>query len=99
MGYGIHTKYPNLIGIDPHFHLFLFKMPPSLTPKHDENTHHLNSNSIKNWRNDVYAFHFTTPTPEELLNEESLYQSKKIFGEMGRFILEKAVMDIKNMTL
>ena len=33
------------------------------------------------------------------MNEEALYQSKTIFGEMGRFILEKAIMDIKNMTL
>ena len=99
--YKLQEKYPELVKIDPHFQVICFysKCHPTWHPQyHNEKIDHLNSNSIKDWRNDVYAFHFTTPTPKELTNEKALYQSKTIFAEIGQFILEKASLGLKNKT-
>ena len=98
--YKLLEKYPNLIGIDPHFQVICFysKCHPTWHPNyHKQSIDHLNSNSIKDWRNDVYAFHFTTPTPKELTSEKELFNSKTIFAEIGKFILEKAKIDVKIM--
>ena len=56
---------------------------------HNHNVHHLSSPSLKNWRQDSYAYHFTS-MPRELQNETALMASNSIFAQMGRYILEKA---------
>lgn len=91
--YRIKERHPDLVLINPRLQVtcFEYKCHPTWWPNyHDENVHHLNSNSLPNWRTDVYAFHWTLPTPPELLNEENLYKSDTIFAEIGRHILEKA---------
>ena len=96
--YKLQEKYPQLIRLDPHFQVicFEYKCHPTWHPEyHNESIHHLNTNSIKDWRNDVYAFHWTLPTPPELMNESALIRSTTMFAEIGRFILEKAGVDIK----
>ena len=57
---------------------------------HDENNDHVTSNSIPNWREDVYAFHWTHPNPREYANETTLVNSKGMFAEIGQFVLKSA---------
>ena len=96
--YKVLEKYPNLIRIDPHFQVICYnlKCHPTWHPQfHKDNIHHLNSDSIKYWKHDTYAFHWTAPTPPELIDETSLYHSKSMFAKIGRFILEEAGVDIR----
>ena len=96
--YKVLEKHPNLIRIDPHFQVICYnlKCHPTWHPQfHKDNIHHLNSDSIKYWKHDTYAFHWTAPTPPELTDETSLYRSKSMFAKIGRFILEEAGVDIR----
>ena len=91
--YKIKERHPDLVRIDPHLQVicYKYKCHPTWHPEyHNESVHHLNSNSIKNWREDVYAFHWTLPTPPELHNKTALIKSDSMFAEIGRYILEKA---------
>ena len=91
--YRIKERHPEMVRIDPRLQVICYesKCHPTWYPDyHDERVHHLNSNPITDWRNDVYAFHWTLPTPVELLSEENLIRNNTMFSEIGKFILEKA---------
>ena len=44
------------------------------------------------WRNDTFAFHFTSPIPSALRTPKSLMKSVGMFAEIGKMILEAADM-------
>ncbi|CAH1790244.1 unnamed protein product, partial [Owenia fusiformis] len=91
--YKVQERHPELINLDPHLQVicFQFKCHPTWYPNyHNASIHHENTNSIKNWRNDTYAFHWTLPTPPELRSMEAAVQSKTIFAEIAQFVLKKA---------
>ena len=91
--YRVKERHPELVLINPHLQVicFEFKCHPTWLPEyHNESIHHMNSPSIKDWRNDAYAFHMTLPTPYELRSEEELMKSDTIFAQMGKHVLEKA---------
>ena len=70
---------------------FEFKCHPTWWSEyHNESIHHENSDSLKDWRNDAYSYHFTLPTPKEFLSEENLLNSNSMFSEMGKNVLMKA---------
>ena len=96
--YKVLEKYPNLIRIEPRFQVICYhlKCHPTWHPQyHEEDIHHLNSDSIKYWQYDTYSYQLTTPTPLELTDETSLYHSNTIFAKIGKFILMEAGVDIK----
>jgi len=93
--YRIKERHPDLILVDPHLQVTCYQSlcHPTWWPDyHNESVHHLNSNSIRNWRTDVYAFHWTLPTPFELKNHVNLLSRSKdtMFSEIGKYVLEKA---------
>ena len=91
--YRIKERHPDYVKIDPHLQIicYQYKCRPTWWPGyHNESIHFLNTPSIKNWREDAYAFHWTLPTPPELEGEEALLSSTTMFGEIGRYVLEKA---------
>lgn len=70
---------------------FEYKCHPTWWPNyHNEQIHHLNSPSISNWRTDAYAFHWTLPTPPELMSEQALLASNTMFAEIGKHVLRMA---------
>ena len=101
--YKIKERHPELVLINPHLQVtcFQFVCHPTWWPNyHNESIHHLNSNSIKDWKNEIYAFHWTMPTPPELENEQKLVVSKTLFADIGRYILHKAgVLKEDNRTI
>lgn len=93
--YRIQERHPDLVLVDPHLQIICFRSlcHPTWWPNyHNESIHHLNSNSIKNWRNDTYAFHWTLPTPYELLNHSTLLSSHSMFSEIAVTVLQEANM-------
>ena len=91
--YKLQEKYPNLIRVDPRLQVicYHFRCHPTWHPQYqNERIDHLNSRSIKDWKVDTYAFHWTYPTPPELKNEAALYRSNTMFAKIGQFILEKS---------
>ena len=91
--YRIKERHPESVLIDPHLQVICFKFlcHPTWWPGyHNESVHHLNSPSIKNWREDTYAFHWTLPTPPELENEVALMNSDSMFAEVAKNVLVKA---------
>jgi hypothetical protein len=93
--YRILERQPDLVRIDPHLQVtcFMSKCHPTWWPDyHNESIHHLNSPSITNWRKDAYAFHWTLPTPYELLNHTTLLTTNTMFSEIGCYILSEAGM-------
>ena len=97
--YKLQEKYPNLIRVDPKLQVICYYLSchPTWHPDyHNESIDHLNSNSIKDWRHDTFAFHWTYPNPPELHNETVLYQSDTVFAKIGKFILEKAGVNTKD---
>lgn len=93
--YRIQERHPDLVRIDPHLQVicYLSLCHPTWWPDyHNESIHHLNSNSIKNWRTDAYAFHWTLPTPYELLNYTTLLTTNSVFSEIATTVLEQSNM-------
>ncbi|KAK2180872.1 hypothetical protein NP493_421g01047 [Ridgeia piscesae] len=92
--YKVQERHPELLRLDPHLQVicFEFKCHPTWWPNyHDESIHHGNSGGkTLDWRTDVYAFHWTLPTPKELTSEEHLMAAKGMFADIGRYILKKA---------
>lgn len=91
--YRIKERHPELLRIDPRLQVicYEFKCHPTWWPNyHNESIHHMNSPSIKDWRTDIYAFHWTLPTPPELDDEQVLLSSTTMAAEVGRFVLQKA---------
>lgn len=93
--YRIQERHPDLVRIDPHLQVicYLSLCHPTWWPDyHNESIHHLNSNSIKDWRTDAYAFHWTLPTPYELINHTTLLSSNSVFSEIATTVLEQSNM-------
>lgn len=91
--YKIKERHPELVKIDPRLQVTCYKSlcHPTWWPNyHNESIHHLNSKSITNWKEQIYAFHWTLPTPFELQNEANLFQSNTMFADVAKYILEKA---------
>ncbi|KAI0220758.1 hypothetical protein LSAT2_027762 [Lamellibrachia satsuma] len=91
--YKVQERHPDLVRVDPHLQVtcFLLKCHPTWWPNyHDESIDHVSSGRKLDWRNDVYAFHWTMPTPKELTNEENLMAGNGMFADIGRYILQKA---------
>jgi len=91
--YRIQERHPDLVLVDPHLQVicYLSKCHPTWLPNyHNESLHHLNSNRISNWRTDVYAFHWTLPTPDELKDHVAVLSVDTMFSEIGKYVLEKA---------
>jgi len=51
---------------------------------------HVNMNYLRNWREDVHAFHWTFPDPPELFNRTTVEQSTGLFADIGRYVLTRA---------
>lgn len=94
--YKVLERHPDKILIDPHFSVTCFRSlchPTWWSDYHNESVHHANSDSIKDWRKDVYAFHWTLPTPFELINHTNLFKgSSSMFAEIGLHVLKESNM-------
>jgi len=93
--YKILERHPDLVLIDPHLQVICFQSlcHPTWWPDyHNGNIHHLNSPSIKNWREDAYAFHWTDPIPHELQSYTTMLQTNSTFSQIGKYIVEKSGM-------
>ena len=72
---------------------FKYRCHPTWWPNyHNESVDHLNSPSITDWRSQLFAFHWTLPTPPELESFDNLLQSDTMFADVGRYIFRKAGM-------
>jgi len=93
MPYKLLEKRPDLLRIDRRLQVicYQFRCHPTYVPNyHDQNNDHVNSNSIPNWKEDVYAFHWTHPNPPEYANKTALLSSTGMFAEIGQYVLQKA---------
>jgi hypothetical protein len=93
MPYKILEKHPGLLRIDRRLGVICYysRCHPLWEKDYHNMTHdHVVANSIRNWRNDVHAFHWTHPNPVELHNQTILLNSKGIFAELGQFVLQQA---------
>ena len=91
--YKVKERNPRLLLIEERFQVNCFcgKCHPTWWPNYKSRAvHHLNSNSLPNWRNDSYCYHFTGIIPAELREEDLAMHSESIFGEMARHVLDKA---------
>ena len=91
--YRIKERHPDLVLIDPHLQVICYYSlcHPTWWPDyHKDSIHHLNSNSIRNWRTDAYAFHWTHPTPYELQSHANLLSKDTMFSQIGKYVLEQA---------
>lgn len=93
--YRIKERHPDLVRIDPRLQVTCYQSlcHPTWHPDyHNESVHHLNSDSIRDWRADIYAFHWTLPTPFELKDHVNLMRSRSMFSEIAMHILDRAGM-------
>ena len=91
--YRIKERHPDLVLIDPHLQVICYQSlcHPTWWPDyHNDSIHHLSSNRILNWRTDVYAFHWTLPTPLELESHVNLLMTETMFSEIGKYVLGQA---------
>ncbi|CAD5118194.1 unnamed protein product [Dimorphilus gyrociliatus] len=91
--YKLLEKYPELLRIDRRLQVICYHSrchPIYVKDYHNETNDHVNSGTIKDWRNDVYAFHWTHPNPSEYKNLDVLLKSKGMFAEIGKYVLKKA---------
>ena len=93
MPYKLLEKHPDLLRIDPHLSVICYEQrchPTWVKDYHNVTIDHITDNSITNWREDVHAFHWTFPNPPEFTDINTLVDSNSMFGEIGKFVLEKA---------
>ncbi|XP_013400330.1 uncharacterized protein LOC106166345 [Lingula anatina] len=91
MPYKAYERHPELLLVEKHLQVicFDFKCHPIFKPGYkDPNIHHLN-NATFDWRTDVYAVHWTRPSPPEFENENTLRQSNSMFSEIGKYVLDR----------
>ena len=91
--YRIKERHPELVLIDPHLQVICYKFlcHPTWHPEYqNESIHHLNSNSIQDWKREAYAFHFTLPTPKEYHDLKALKSHNTMFSEIGMNVINKA---------
>lgn len=93
--YKVMEKHPDLIFIEPHLQLqcvFLECHPTWIKDFHNTKNNHRNPSIKINWKTDVYAYHWTSPTPNELSSFESLMKGSGVFADIGKFIMNKSGM-------
>ena len=93
MPYKLLELYPHLLKIDRHLAVICYHSrchPTWVKDYHNQENDHVVTNSIPNWREDVHAFHWTHPNPDEFLDQETLMNSSGIFAELGQNVLKKA---------
>ena len=91
--YKVIEHHPSYVHLDPHFQINCYegKCHPIWWPDSTNvKLHHLNTNSIPNWRNATYTFHLTGKVPKGLNNPGEEKGPNTIFTEMAKMILEKA---------
>jgi hypothetical protein len=90
--YKIKERHPRNLLIDPRLQVLCIGLHchptwwPNFTTKA---VHHLNTNSLPNWRNDAYTYHFAGNT-FPFRNEDWLRKSKSVVAEIGRYVMQKA---------
>ena len=93
MPYKLLEKYPHLLRIDKHLMAICYQQkchPTYVDDYHNETNNHVTTHSIRNWREDLYALHWTHPNPPEYANETTLLAATGMFAEVGRFVLQSA---------
>lgn len=91
--YKLLERHPELLRIDRRLQVICYhsKCHPIYVPDyHNETNNHVNSGTIKDWKKDVNAFHWTFPNPSEYKDMETLLKSKGMFAEIGKYVLKKA---------
>ena len=93
MTYKLLEKYPHLLKIDPYLAVICYYQmchPTWVEGYHNSKVNHISTGSMKNWREDIHAFHFTYPNPAAFANISTLIKSKGMFAEVGQMVLKKA---------
>jgi hypothetical protein len=91
--YKVKEKYPRSLLIDNRLQVNCFCKrchPTWWAGYKNMSVHHLNSNSLQNWKTDAYSYHFTGFVPSEFGSANAAKTSTTMFGEMARYILDKA---------
>ena len=91
--YKILEKHPELLRIDRRLAVICYQLkchPLWVAGYHNVTNNHITTNSIKNWKEDVHAFHWTHPNPVEYSNRTVLLATEGMFAEIGKYVLEKA---------
>lgn len=91
MPYKAYERHPDSLLVEKRLQVicFEYKCHPIWQPGYkDANIHHLNKSPF-NWKTDVYAVHWTRPSPEEFTSEETLRSAHTMFAEIGKYILDK----------
>ena len=100
--YRILERYPELLKIDPRLQVICYQYkchPTWVKNYHSGNQNHLNSNSITDWHEQTYSFHWTAPTPPELLSEEAALTHDSLFAELAQYVLHQAGVLKKDLKL
>ena len=88
------TKSSNDLTVIIFFQVICYNLlchPTWVKDYHNESVNHQTTNSIKDFKKDMFAIHFTMPNPKEFLSEQDLREnSHTFFGKIGQYILEKA---------
>ena len=97
--YKVYEKYPNLVKIDHHLQVIAYQNyyhPTWIEGYHDIKFEPAPSQF--NWsRGDVYALHWTWPTPPELRSVKFTQQSNSIAAQVARYILLRSNIDFRNV--
>ena len=86
--YKLYEEHPDLLVIDERLQIMCHELrchPLWLNDYKDTKAHH-----VFDFKNDVYAVHFTYPTPEAFKSEKLVLESKGYFTDMARHILGKS---------
>ena len=90
--YKVIERHPSYVHLDPHLQINCYHglCHPIWWPNSTNiNVHHLNTNSIPDWRNATYVYHMTGEVPKGL-DKEGEEEPNTIFTQMARMILERA---------
>jgi hypothetical protein len=92
--YKVKERYPKTILIHNRLQVNCpqGKCHPTWWPNYKNwSIHHLSTNSIPDWRNDAFGYHFAAGgSPPEFCDEKKTLTSKTMFGEMARHVLKEA---------
>ncbi|KAK3599025.1 hypothetical protein CHS0354_012509 [Potamilus streckersoni] len=86
--YKVYENLPETLYIERRLQVMCYhlKCHPAFHP----NFHDFSEAQEFDWRNDVYAIHFTFPDPHEYDNVTSLWSGQGMFADIGRYVLKFA---------
>lgn len=85
--YKIYERHPHMVRVEPRLQVICHHLVCHPMWIKDNYERAEASKNVEQWIDQAYSFHFTKPTPEELLSIDAIVTGEGAFAEIGKIVL------------